>query len=110
MPARLATDDAGESDTPNYRFQCLLYGYRLTVVGKVPAEIASELVSKLGLRRAVETGSTGDSGSLLKPAKQPTFYWLDAHWSAGVTAEPARSALSLTSCASRLQEPTPTAT
>ena len=28
----------------------------------------------------------GDSGALLRPATAPTLYWLDAHWSAGVTA------------------------
>jgi hypothetical protein len=28
----------------------------------------------------------GDSGTLLRPATSPTLYWLDAHWSSGVTA------------------------
>ena len=28
----------------------------------------------------------GDSGELLRPASSPTLYWLDAHWSSGITA------------------------
>jgi hypothetical protein len=28
----------------------------------------------------------GDSAKLLQQATEPTFYWLDAHWSGGITA------------------------
>lgn len=52
---------------------------------ELSAKLARKARRKFLLRRNVSV-MEGDSASLLAPAREPTLYWLDAHWSGGLTA------------------------
>jgi hypothetical protein len=52
-------------------------------------ELSARLARRAQLRFLLRPSVTvrhGKSAALLRPAREPTLYWLDAHWSGGITA------------------------